>query len=125
VVLCGKLTAIEYIDVAEHSLYALEKLSYRHRYSCCFLAMMVGMTQVKPRLTPPPSFLSSDAILRAGGASASLVFVDFFPVASQRVAVTIVANVCHNIPSDAFAMVQDLLPVLTNLLHHSGMRLLF
>ncbi len=29
-VLCGRLLAIEYIDLAEQSLQALEKLSYEH-----------------------------------------------------------------------------------------------
>jgi E3 ubiquitin-protein ligase TRIP12 len=48
---CARLLAIEYIDLAEQSLQALEKLSHDH----------------------------ATALLQAGGLLAVLSFLDFFP----------------------------------------------
>ena len=57
---CERLLSIEYIDLAEQALQALEKLSHEHPL----------------------------AILRAGGMLAVLQFVDFFATGVQRIAVS-------------------------------------
>jgi E3 ubiquitin-protein ligase TRIP12 len=68
--LCEKLLSIEYIDLAEQCLQALEKLSHEHPL----------------------------AILRAGGMQAVLQFVDFFATGVQRIAVSTAANLCRGLP---------------------------
>jgi E3 ubiquitin-protein ligase TRIP12 len=64
--LCAKLLSIEYIDLAEQSLQALEKLSHDH----------------------------PGALLRAGGLVAALSYLDFFPAGVQRSAAATAANIC-------------------------------
>lgn len=64
--LVGKLLCIEYVDVAEQAVAALERLA---------------------RLQPL-------ALLPCGGMGALLCFLDFFPVAVQRTALRAVASVC-------------------------------
>ena len=64
--LCGKLVCIEYIDVAEQSIQALEKIS--HSY---------------PEL-----------LLEKGALNAILSFIDFFQIGIQRIAVNTAAKIC-------------------------------
>jgi hypothetical protein len=45
-----------------------------------------------------------------------LSYLDFFPSGVQRVAVATAANVCNRLSADAAPMVQDAIPILTNLL---------
>jgi E3 ubiquitin-protein ligase TRIP12 len=89
--LCSRLLNIEYIDLAEQSLQALEKLAVEH-----------------PR-----------ALLQAGGLMAVLTYLDFFPSSVQRTAVTTAANMCNGIAPDSFSMVQDAVPQLTQLLQYA------
>lgn len=93
--LCASLHAIEYIDLAEQSLSALQKLSVDH----------------------------SPAIVRAGGFAAALNFFDFFSIGLQRVSASLACNLCQNTPSDAFPMVVDVLPVFTMLLDNDDQRI--
>jgi E3 ubiquitin-protein ligase TRIP12 len=85
---CERLLTIEYIDLAEQSLQALEKLSQEHPVAC----------------------------LRPGGLMAVLSYLDFFATGVQRVAVTTAANMCRQLPPDVADMVVDCVPILTNLL---------
>ncbi|KAK8961507.1 E3 ubiquitin-protein ligase UPL4 [Platanthera guangdongensis] len=64
-VLCARLLSIEYLDVAEQSLQALEKISRKQPVPC----------------------------LQAGVIMAVLGFIDFFSTRVQRVALSTVANV--------------------------------
>jgi E3 ubiquitin-protein ligase TRIP12 len=89
-ILCAKLLNIEYIDLAEQALQCLEKISYEH-----------------------PA-----AIVREGGLMAVLTFFDFFATGTQRVALSIAANICRQIPSDCYSMITDAFPILTNLLQY-------
>ena len=73
-VLCQKLLEIHFIDLAEQALTTLEKISVE--------------------------FPSS--IVREGGLSACLQYLDFFATSTQRTAVTTAANCCRNIPEDSF-----------------------
>lgn len=87
---CERLLNIEYIDLAEQALQALEKLSHEHPL----------------------------AILRAGGMVAVLQFVDFFATGVQRIAVSTAANMCRGLPIECAHLVADAVPQLTGLLNH-------
>lgn len=93
-VLCQKLLEISYIDLAEQALSTLEKISVE--------------------------FPSS--IVREGGLTACLTFLDFFATSTQRTAVTTAANCCRNIPEDSFPTVRDVMPILLNTLQSSDQR---
>jgi E3 ubiquitin-protein ligase TRIP12 len=91
-VLCSKLLEIGFIDLAEQCLSTLEKISVE--------------------------FPSS--IVREGGLTACLTFLDFFATSTQRTAVTTAANCCRNIPEDSFPTVRDVMPVLVNILNNNN-----
>lgn len=93
-VLCQKLLEIHYIDLAEQALSTLEKISVE--------------------------FPSS--IVREGGLTACLTYLDFFATSTQRTAVTTAANCCRNIPEDSFPVVRDVMPILLNVLGSSDQR---
>ncbi|XP_043120336.1 E3 ubiquitin-protein ligase TRIP12 isoform X6 [Puntigrus tetrazona] len=85
-----KLQVIQFIDVAEQALTALEMLSRRH----------------------------NKAILQAGGLAACLLYLEFFSINAQRNALAIAANCCQSITPDEFHFVADSLPLLTQRLTH-------
>ncbi|CAL4893978.1 unnamed protein product [Urochloa decumbens] len=86
--LCSRLLAIEYLDVAEQCLQAFEKISRRQPAQC----------------------------LQAGMITAVLTYIDFFTASIQRVAVSAVANACRKVPADCSNFVVDSVPTLCNLL---------
>ncbi|CAN6470950.1 unnamed protein product [Victoria cruziana] len=92
--LCACLMAIEYIDVAEQCLQALEKISRVHPVVC----------------------------LRNGAIMAALMYIDFFPTTVQRVALSTVASMCRRLPSDSFSNIKDAVPILSNLLHNEDQK---
>jgi E3 ubiquitin-protein ligase TRIP12 len=61
-------------------------------------------------------------ILQAGGLNAVLCFLDFFPTGTQRTAVSIAANICRQVPNENFGMVQEVIPILTNLLQYQDQK---
>ncbi|KAI9369337.1 hypothetical protein BJX61DRAFT_159582 [Aspergillus egyptiacus] len=87
-ILCQKLLDIQFIDLAEQALSTLAKISV--------------------------DFPAS--IVREGGLTACLTYLDFFPTSTQRTAVTTAANCCRNLPHDSFAVVRDVMPTLLNVL---------
>ncbi|KAI9809580.1 MAG: hypothetical protein M1825_000012 [Sarcosagium campestre] len=87
-VLCQKLLEIQYIDLAEQAISTLEKISNEF-----------------------PS-----AIVREGGLTACLTYLDFFATGTQRSAVTTAANCCRNIPEDSFPVVRDVMPTVLSVL---------
>lgn len=93
-ILCQKLLEIHYIDLAEQALSTLEKISVE--------------------------FPSS--IVREGGLTACLTYLDFFATSTQRTAVTTAANCCRNLPEDSFPTVRDVMPILLNTLQSSDQR---
>ncbi|KAL8805395.1 MAG: hypothetical protein Q9182_001961 [Xanthomendoza sp. 2 TL-2023] len=93
-VLCQKLLEIHYIDVAEQALSTLEKISLEF-----------------------PS-----AVVREGGLTACLTYLDFFATPTQRSAVTTAANCCRNIPQESFSVVRDVMPILLNVLSSSDQK---
>jgi len=93
-VLCSKLLEINFIDLAEQCLSTLEKISVEFPAS----------------------------IVREGGLTACLTFLDFFATSTQRTAVTTAANCCRNIPEDSFATVRDVMPILNNILANNDQK---
>ncbi|TKX18334.1 HECT-domain-containing protein 2 [Elsinoe australis] len=87
-ILCQKLLEIHYIDLAEQALSTLEKISVEF-----------------------PS-----AIVREGGLTACLTYLDFFATSTQRTAVTTAANCCRGIPEESFPVIKDVMPILLNVL---------
>lgn len=93
-VLCEKLRDIQFIDLAEQALSTLEKISVEY-----------------------PS-----AIVKEGGLAACLEYLDFFPMSTQRTAVTTAANCCRNLPPDYFDVVRDAMRILQDVLKNSDQR---
>ncbi|KAJ4767033.1 E3 ubiquitin-protein ligase UPL4 [Rhynchospora pubera] len=90
-VLCGKLLSIEYLDMAEQCLQALEKISKKQPVPC----------------------------LQAGSINAVLAYLDFFSTSIQRTAVSAVANMCKRVSHDSSPIIMESLPQLCNLLQYS------
>ncbi|KAJ7087706.1 hypothetical protein C8R43DRAFT_1092601 [Mycena crocata] len=94
-VLCSKLIEISYIDLAEQTLSTMEKIS--------------------------EEFPSS--IVREGGLSALLNYLDFFSIAVQRTALQAASNCCRNVSSDHSAQIRGVWPIIRNCLAYSDQRL--
>lgn len=62
------------------------------------------------------------SIVREGGLTACLTYLDFFPTSTQRTAVTTAANCCRNLPHDSFPVVRDVMPTLLNVLSSSDQK---
>uniref|UniRef100_A0A061SJU8 HECT-type E3 ubiquitin transferase n=1 Tax=Tetraselmis sp. GSL018 TaxID=582737 RepID=A0A061SJU8_9CHLO len=88
--LCAKLLNMEYIDLAEQSLQALRAICLEHPRSC----------------------------LEAGGMSAVLSFLDFFPTSMQHMAVEAAANMAAGAGRSTIGNVKDAVPLLRQLLQH-------
>ncbi|KAI9590872.1 hypothetical protein BDF19DRAFT_418537 [Syncephalis fuscata] len=95
-VLCDKLKAIEYIDLAEQALSTLTPISIEY-----------------------PGY-----ILRNNGLSSVLMFLDFFTVNAQRAALNITANCCRVVRSDQWETVKELIPTLERLLDYSDQQVM-
>ncbi|KAK8561866.1 hypothetical protein V6N13_148987 [Hibiscus sabdariffa] len=93
--LCERLLAIEYVDVAEQCLQALEKISRDQPHAC----------------------------LQAGAIMAVLNFIDFFSISVQRVALSTVVNICKRLPSEGPAPFVEAIPKLCVLLQHEDQQL--
>ncbi|PIA38680.1 hypothetical protein AQUCO_02700123v1 [Aquilegia coerulea] len=93
-VLCARLMNIEYLDVAEQCLQALEKISREHPLAC----------------------------LKAGVIMAALTYIDFFCTSIQRVALSTVANICKRLPSDRTSPFMEAVPILCNLLQYEDQK---
>ena len=93
---CARLLNIEYIDLAEQSLQALEKLSAEHGAAC----------------------------ICAGGLTAVLTYLDFFSIGLQRSAVATAAHMCRQLPPDTHERLLEALPALTQLLRSEDAKLL-
>ncbi|KAK0617448.1 hypothetical protein B0T14DRAFT_538984 [Immersiella caudata] len=93
-VLCQKLLEISFIDLAEQALSTLEKISVEYPTS----------------------------IVREGGLTACLSYLEFFATSTQRVAVTTAANCCRNIPEGSFPVIRDVMPILLNVLGSNDQR---
>jgi len=63
-----------------------------------------------------------ETIVQGGGLTACLTFLDFFATSTQRTAVTTAANCCKHIPTNCFATVRDVMPILLNVLGNSDQK---
>ncbi|KAK2977601.1 hypothetical protein RJ640_007237 [Escallonia rubra] len=93
--LCQRLLAIEYLDVAEQCLQALEKISREQPLHC----------------------------LQSGAVMAVLTYIDFFSTSVQRVALSTVVNICMNLPSECPSSIMEAVPMLCNLLQYEDRQL--
>ncbi|KAJ1019871.1 hypothetical protein NDA13_006094 [Ustilago tritici] len=94
-VLNSKLMEITFIDLAEQVLQTLEKVSQDY-----------------------PS-----SIVKEGGLSAILQYLDFFNIHIQRTAMTAAAHCCRKLTPESLSMVRDVLPIIQNVLTYSDQRL--
>ena len=92
--LCASLLNIEYIDLAEQSLQALERLSHDYPHQ----------------------------VIRSGGLRAVLQYIDFFPSGVQRIAASAAANLCCRANDSTFGSVVESLELLSQLLENSDTR---
>ncbi len=97
--LCGKLVCIEYIDVAEQSIQALEKISRSY----------------------------PEILLEKGALNVILSFVDFFQLGMQRLAVDAAAKICMAIQNVSFEQistsVDSIVPLLRQLVFSSDSKI--
>ncbi|KAL9235847.1 hypothetical protein vseg_010580 [Gypsophila vaccaria] len=93
--LCQRLMIIEYLDVAEQCLQALEKISRDQALPC----------------------------LQSGAVMAVLGFIDFFSTTVQRTALRTVLNICKKLPSTCPSSVMEAVPSLCNLLQYEDQQL--
>jgi len=63
------------------------------------------------------------AIIREGGLSALLNYLDFFSIAVQRTALQAAANCCRNVSSEHFHMIKGVWPIIRGCLSYSDQRL--
>lgn len=93
--ICQRLMAIEYLDVAEQCLQALEKISREQPLAC----------------------------LQSGAVMAVLSYIDFFSTSVQRVALSTVVNICKKLPSECYSSFNEAVPILCNLLQYEDIPL--
>ncbi|GMP50528.1 hypothetical protein CsSME_00017111 [Camellia sinensis var. sinensis] len=93
--LCQRLIAIEYLDVAEQCLQALEKISHDQPLAC----------------------------LQSGAIMAVLTYIDFFSTSVQRVALSTVVNICKKLPSECPSTFMEAVPMLCKLLQYEDPQL--
>lgn len=93
--LCARLMNIEYLDVAEQCLQALEKISLEHPVVC----------------------------LEGGVIMAALSYIDFFSTSIQRVALSTIANICQKLPPNQTTSFMEAVPILCNLLQYEDQKL--
>ncbi|KAK4190904.1 hypothetical protein QBC35DRAFT_376785 [Podospora australis] len=93
-ILCQKLLEIHFIDLAEQALSTLEKISSEF----------------------------PQHIVREGGLTACLSYLDFFATGTQRVAVTTAANCCRGLHEENFPVVKEVMPILLNVLGSNDQR---
>lgn len=106
-ILCQKLLDIQFIDLAEQAL----SVSRPQRIDIMdYVLTELSKTLAKISVDFPAS------IVREGGLTACLTYLEFFPTSTQRTAVTTAANCCRNLPHDSFPVVRDVMPTLLNVL---------
>lgn len=110
-VLCAKLLEIQYIDLAEQTL------SVR-----CYQSTKANTDPVYMQTLEKISLEMPGSVVREGGLTALLTYLDFFSTHVQRTAVTAAANCCRSLSVDSFPMVQSITPILQNVLSYSDQR---
>ncbi|XP_058208915.1 E3 ubiquitin-protein ligase UPL4 isoform X2 [Rhododendron vialii] len=93
--LCQRLTAIDYGDVAEQCLQALEKISLEQPLAC----------------------------LQSGAIMSVLTHIEFLTTSVQRVALSTVVNICKKLPSECPSPFMEAVPILCTLLQYEDRQL--
>ena len=107
-ILCQKLLDIQFIDLAEQALsvsFNPSRVAIKRPAEADFVQTLSKISVDFP-----------GSIVREGGLTACLTYLDFFPTSTQRTAVTTAANCCRNLPTDSFPVVRDVMPTLLNVL---------
>ena len=123
---CLQLQVIQFIDVAEQALTALEMLSRRHSkailQAVCVALTLVFLSHSSIALPLLASIIHHNNVtiycLSQGGLADCLLYLEFFSINAQRNALAIAANCCQSITPDEFHFVADSLPLLTQRLTH-------
>lgn len=114
----AQLQVIQFIDVAEQALTALEMLSRRHSKAILqAVRVRLSLSLKIPRHDVTAMILTSYR-LSQGGLADCLLYLEFFSINAQRNALAIAANCCQSITPDEFHFVADSLPLLTQRLTH-------
>lgn len=103
-VLCAKLLEIHFIDLAEQAL-SVSIFAWQSEHGLTLIQTLEKISVEYPA-----------SIVREGGLTACLTYLDFFATSTQRTAVTTAANCCRNIPEDSFPVIKDVMPILLNVL---------
>lgn len=129
-VLNSKLMEIQFIDLAEQVLQVSHSRSTR-----CETRMYALLLESQPSdflLLFSDLFLQTlekistefpTAIVKEGGLTAMLQFLDFFNMHVQRTAMNAAANCCRRLTTEVFPMIRDVLPIIQNVLTYSDQRL--
>jgi E3 ubiquitin-protein ligase TRIP12 len=64
-----------------------------------------------------------DILQRHGGLAASLMFIDFFDLNTQRTAAATAANICRGLSADFMDSMDDVTPNLSQLLSNADQRM--
>lgn len=111
-VLCQKLIEIDYIDLAEQALIVRSSpLAVAVNRADCFLQTLEKISDDYP-----------GSIVRAGGLTACLTFLEFFATPTQRTAVTAAAKCCRDLSDSSFPMIKDVMPILLGVLGSSDQK---
>ena len=110
-ILCQKLLEINFIDLAEQAL------SVSSSIDSLLVHVLIAFQTLEKISAEFPS-----AIVREGGLTACLTYLDFFATSTQRTAVTTAANCCKNIPQDSFSTIKEVMPILLNVLSSSDQK---
>ena len=111
-ILCQKLLEIHFIDLAEQALSV----------SCILPRKFHDILLTTYKTLEKISAEFPSTIVREGGLTACLTYLDFFATSTQRTAVTTAANCCKNIPQDSFPVIRDVMPILLNVLSSSDQK---
>lgn len=114
--LCAKLLALEYMDVAELAVQLLDTM-------LCTSDDSWPSSSVVPHGTQWCAHARTQ-VIAANGLVALLQFLDFFPLDTQRRAAHIVSHLCTDFPSQCLAHLEPAVPLLTHLLRSSDPELL-
>lgn len=113
-----QLQVIQFIDVAEQALTALEMLSRRHSKAILQAVRVRLSLSLKISCRDVTTVILTSYLPSQGGLADCLLYLEFFSINAQRNALAIAANCCQSITPDEFHFVADSLPLLTQRLTH-------
>jgi E3 ubiquitin-protein ligase TRIP12 len=91
----------------------------RDRQQLCGARAEAGVGQALHKL----SLEHSDVLQREGGLAATLLYIDFFDINTQRTAAATAANMCRNVPAEELESVVQVVPALSQLLSNGDQKM--